>query len=428
MVRRDGDTESGDAEREGQRAEGTTTPPQFGVFLIRLPYRLPIPHGSTFLLELPGDLGPDWGFHTSYVPKAGAQGLPIHLRIPFVSLKLWQHETTTIPGLHVVDVLGAVLRGILPPETLSRPEDVSPDPISSIQNYETVVEAITQLPAQSGGESAAFDRCLVAINRLVLAYSYVQKDPMVHPLSVRQLDPWAILIRRSINAPTGGRPIVYATGGLNFETVRPPLSAEDTGPIAEYLSLIARGHPLTPTSQFVLERARAQARGDHAATVIWSGIWMEVVLNTILRLMLAEEGRSSEIDDVFRRKGGLRGRLEREFPPRLGGVWQTREGSASVTRWWLTCQTLRGRVVHAGYLPSEAEARAAALSSGALDAYVGDRLAAVRYRYPITAYTRLGLPGLARRGALSPRMRRVISEISPKLEEVWIASVPLRVS
>lgn len=146
-----------------------------------------------------------------------------------------------------------------------------------------------------------------------------------------------------------------------------------------------------------------------------------MLLNTYLRMLILEDGKPDLLTKMFGATSGLRARLNSAYGPRLGGRWNTDDDKTPVGDWWQNAQIVRGRVMHAGYVPGAIEAGRARDAAVALDEYVGDRLAVARYRYPMTAYTRLGIPGLSRRGALSARFRRILTDIEPRLDEFWKA-------
>lgn len=58
------------------------------------------------------------------------------------------------------------------------------------------------------------------------------------------------------------------------------------------------------------------------------------------------------------------------------------------------------------------------------DAFTGDRLAAKRFAFPKTAYTRLGIPGFGHCGLLSKRAQALVKQIDPELDEFWRRATP----
>jgi hypothetical protein len=415
------------------KAESTAQPPNGGrpnvddrellVFLVRLPTPLPIAHGTIFSLQLPGDLGDKWNLIAGIAPAPGSAPLyGARMRAPFVSLKLWQYKRSSAVGDEMLPEIDAVLREILPVELQPRKEVAATlAGAFKVDHYSTIVEAVTQLPDSSNAVSEAFDRSLEAINRLVLAYSFVRRDPTVERVAREYIDPIVVYLRRPASSPPRSGPQVLMTGGVNMTYERPVVVAEQVQIIAHYLGLSARGHPLVSSAQFMLERSRAYLRGDYTSAVIWAAVTQEMVMNLYLRMLLVEEGNAAPDRQAHSTALGLKTRLNSQFAHRLGGRWNTNDETTAVGRWWRDCQRVRGRVVHAGYVPNRAEAKRASDTSTELDDYVGDLLAKARFRFPMTAYTRLGLPGLQRRGALSKRFGRVVQAVEPKLDQFWRA-------
>jgi len=54
-----------------------------------------------------------------------------------------------------------------------------------------------------------------------------------------------------------------------------------------------------------------------------------------------------------------------------------------------------------------------------LESFVKDRVASKRYQYPKTTLTLIGMQGLEKRGFVSGRMRRLISEVEPVMRTFW---------
>lgn len=141
-----------------------------------------------------------------------------------------------------------------------------------------------------------------------------------------------------------------------------------------------------------------------------------------LRGMLVEEGQAAEVDPMFSdARGGLRTRLRTQYSARLGGQWDLDALTEEIGHWMLTTQGLRHRVVHAGYVPDDSDLKEAGHGAELLGAFVSERLASRRYRFPRLALSVLGQAGLERRGLLSSRMSTLVDEVMPTLPAFWSA-------
>lgn len=154
-------------------------------------------------------------------------------------------------------VLGSILPDHLQPaktvqETLKTKK--------SLETYTTIVEAVTQLPSGAEAISEAFDRSIEAINRLILSYAFVRRDPTVARVTREQLDPYVFVLRRPAEGPPVSRPSLFMTGGLNVQFGKDLIEDDRLPLVGNYLSLLARGHPLVGSSLFILERSRADWR------------------------------------------------------------------------------------------------------------------------------------------------------------------------
>lgn len=292
-------------------------------FLWALPYRVPVHHLTTIPVVLDGDLGPSWDFIAS-VPSLVGEHLSTSLRIPRVSIRLWQRKSETPYGSTLMPALEvmAVLRG-----GGSAPEYSPP----AMDDYVTVVEAVTQLPSGADIDvnlSHAFNASLEAVNRVTRAYALSTSDPDAFPLRREILEPMCLYFLRSITGDDRGAGTLVLNNRLPSEL--PMLDDSAMERLVEFLKLLTVRNPLLPAMDFSLERNRAFAAGDYSVAVVMAATALEISLNVLLRLLLAEEGKTtSEIDELFASTPGLKTRIEAEYAPRLGGSWTVeREGLA----------------------------------------------------------------------------------------------------
>lgn len=297
-----------------------------------------------------------------------------------------------------------------------------------METYETVVEGLTQFargandPAERSVTDICFDRCLWAANRLVLGVANATKDPELHAYAVEELDPFALVASRPWDGGFDMEPILFAVNPNRIKFPRSALTDEEYDRARNYMALEALGQPLLEYTRLMRAARRAARIGDHAQAAILASVSGEVLLNLVLRAILVETGREGEIEAMFSDERGLfASRLRRDYGPLLGGQWRPDRPITPVGRWVAATQSVRNRVVHAGHEPTPFESSEAARGAEGLEAFVLQRLAERRYRYPKTALSVLAEPGLRRRNMWSGRMKALADELGPTLPDFWRA-------
>ncbi len=156
--------------------------------------------------------------------------------------------------------------------------------------------------------------------------------------------------------------------------------------------------------------------GDHRLAALLFGIAAESLFDELILHLMWEEGLTPE-DVAQNWIEGLDARVRQELPARLGGPWDvTRRNPIGV--WAQDVASLRHRVAHAAYTPTEEEARRSFDGVNALVTHLCDRLArpAMLKNYPRTALSLAGEGGLRRRTAYTKRMRELENDPS---EVLW---------
>lgn len=179
-----------------------------------------------------------------------------------------------------------------------------------------------------------------------------------------------------------------------------------------------RGNPLLLWRERFADARRAlHATGDPSAAVLFANTSCEVLLDTVLALLIWEEGfQAGHAPDpsgaapVFEQGKTMR-RVTRELPGRLGGSWTTDAGALGA--WNTNAYRLRHRIVHGGYAANMAEAQQALQAATGLQQFLWERLAIKRTIYPRSALMVLGAEGLQRRNLWSGRIRRFSDEVGP---------------
>lgn len=397
--------------------------PRFLTFIFGLPAQLPLPHGATVWQHLrPGEItDPKWDFET-HIPMGDEISVkPLPMRYPFVSIKVWQPKTKVHVDAGEAGLL-QVMHELWPPK--EEPDRSPPDISTSVDAYRTVIEAVTQA-AEADGEppapnlvAASFNRCLVAVNRVIDAYSVAFDDPELAHISASHLGMLAF---------AGSRPITsnqFDVGpAFYFLPYRPPatekeiIDQEGWNRTMTALAITAQGNPFIAGERFYHQAVRAMAQGDFGQVMVLIATAGEISLNSLLRSVVVEgdgADAAAAIFDPEDRRIGLAARLRREYEPRLGGGpnWNPDVTDGAIAKWWAAVEVVRGRVVHSGYQPAPQEAHDALIAAEELDRFIDDRLADRRFDYPITTLSKLGQQGLEKRGWWSRRMR----ELAPTLD------------
>lgn len=392
------------------------------VTIFRLPTQVPLPHGDSYAFELPGDLGDRWDIVAAISPLGGVTPLPTSLRLPFVSIRLWQVAGSSDPSRF--ESIQGVAASIFP--NYERFELPDLNRLGEIEPYETVIEAVTQFafraedPADQSLTSTCFDRCLTAVNLLADAVGVVRKDPALHPLVPEQLDLVNLVASRPIDGGFDVDPALLLTH-MGFPRHARMTSDPERDAVVSAVSVAFKGHPFLSYMRLKRAAERGLAAGDYAQTAIFASVSIEVVLNVLLRALLIERDESAaEVQARFvDERGGITARLRREYAPLIGGAWRLDDRNSPVGNWVSKAHGLRNRVVHGGYQPSRREVVDAIEAAAGLETFVMDRVGARRYEFPRTALSLLGQPSLARRGLWTGKMARIAHGVVSDLPDFW---------
>lgn len=174
----------------------------------------------------------------------------------------------------------------------------------------------------------------------------------------------------------------------------------------------ARENPLNLwRERYIGARRALYVTGDVANGVLLANTSCELLSDTVLALLMWEEGRDpAEVAGHFEEGKTLR-RLASELAPRLGGNWSTTSGP--VGDWYRRVYVLRHRIVHGGFAPSAAVAQDALHAATAVHGFMWERLAESRNEFPRSALMTLGREGLERRGLWAGQIKRFSEEVAP---------------
>lgn len=396
-----------------------------GCFVFALPDPLPFPE-STTIAEPVGD----------QPQSERAQDDPL------VILTFHQVTSSTGRTLGSYEAVAAVVARL---PYLRRPASPEPQPAEAVdfpQFPYTVVVAKTQMlsPDPHGQNCAesmadlrprqdAFNRCLRLLADLARAYRIASGAPYGLPSYERLggfVEFYTASARRVSLAPDGsarppqmdGDDLLRIAGPYNGPNLMllDHLNTPDivAGPLIEgdteqkfnhWMRVLRVGNPMFTWRERLVEADRAlNIHGEYAQGIVLAQTAAEVFLDTLIALLLWEEGADPEQTALLFDEGGLARRLKAELPPRLGGNWSL-DGNGAVATWFQKTAQLRNRVVHGGYQPARAEAFAAFKAVYPLETFAYDRLAQRRTQYPRTVLMTLAEQGLRRRGLWTGRIK-----------------------
>ena len=324
------------------------------------------------------------------------------------SLRFWR-ASSPVSDLTVIQQLFDIAQKAIP--RLAIPTEPAPTPP---QGDFTVVEVVVPLQDEDEPLSVAFDRGIRLVQGFQRAYHLVRRDPLT--LITRQRLPFAIPVAiRRVCANTDEWPrhldlMLVNTNVRPFSVV--DLSAEEQVRLREVLATGSEGRLFASYVDLVRHARNAFTfEGDTRASVLFAATAAEVLLDDLLAHLLWEEGtRPENAAPVF--DPSLVSRVRTQFHIRLGGSgWATDRAGALLT-WQTDIASVRHRVVHSGYVPSDQEARRAIESILALERFVADRLATNRAlgAFPRTAMALLGRDGLVKRGRWINKLERLADD------------------
>lgn len=425
------DSATTSSEDASQPASETDLRQQLVTFFIPLSRPLNIPHGSTFTFERSGETVEWLAGRASRPTGESTHAFLIDETQPpnFVSLKIWrpiQPQPWHIAPLDNALCVAHIVAGHKPDEEQAVPKPVLPDVAT------TVIEAVTPVLEAGEGQdqcplSAEFDRCLEEINVLIAAYFLASGDAHIERVSRQNLFPLIPWATRHIDGSYNGLRGIFFANAIQWAAARLTPVGDDLDEDAmERLGVVlSRAKQNDPFSNYH-EWARTAHRelrvnGDYAAAVVAAHTAGEILFDTILYMMAWEEGTPYEEAAEWFEKSGLTARLRSHYHSRLAGAWQPDDTRTVLGKWTDSVTKVRGRVVHAGYRPSEWEATVAVNLLGEIGHFVKDRLAEKCMKYKRTALLLLGQPGLERRGLYGGQIKKFVEEEAGN-EDPWIAA------
>jgi hypothetical protein len=396
-------------------------------FFFALPDPLPFPHHTIYSLYLEREIPElrEIAMHPTKEQPPLSEDFQGRL---FVSLRFWQLQAEMTEVEAELRAEETVMKAALPREVLGQAAETEGEIFNEAESkmpetYRTVVDAVTLLLADDADPvSDAFDRCLHELEGLVRAYRVAHKDLMPY-LTRERLSPVATFITRDLAAAEWDESPSALLLHMNIRGAMArgePLSDEEFEKLNVHREVASAGHPLFPYAERMLDARRLFHReGDTANAVIFIQLALEVFLDGILTLMLWEEGADPEEAGNTIFAEGFAKRVRTYYAERLGGTWDpNRRGP--VRSLLLELAPLRGRVVHASYVPSREETRRVFEVAEEVDDFAVGRLIARRNRFMRTVLLSLGQPGLEKRGLWAGQIRAFAERA--REEPDWLVS------
>lgn len=393
-------------------------------FLFQLPDQLPFPHKSTFTIQMDAlmlDRRWDRSDHLIIEDKVSPEAWSMGRA--WVSLRFWQ---PAVRRRWFVDPepVARVLQALVPP-TGDQTDAEMPD--TSHDTYVTVVEAVTQAAGAEGAASPnllseCFTRSLAAVNQVVDAYSVAHNDPQVTRVSSQHLGLFSWVLSRRLSNTEFDAMAVYLLPYVP-RVDKEPLDQTGMELLSVYIAADAAGQPFMAGERFYHQAIDAMQRGEYDSAVVLTATSGEVLLDTLLVCLLVESGEREQAEDAFAIQPGLKARVQRRYGPLLGGSWNPDSETTVVGKWWQNVESVRARILHGGYRASAQEAHEAVGIGQMLEEFVDERLGAKCTVYPRTVLSKLGVPGLEKRGRYSRKMRQLTAEFTLEASVAFWAEV-----
>jgi hypothetical protein len=264
----------------------------------------------------------------------------------------------------------------------------------------------------------AFHRCLVAFDLFLRGVAVATGDIRIRPISSHDLRPVVVVGARRRDRSWQ----LLSTMKMHPEAAPDPLLRSE-GPITEEqlngaLHAVQSGKPYMTTMLWRMRAQRAlRQEGDFSNAIISFQVAAESLLFDTYRMILVDDGMSStEITAELEGERSFRSLMTTTMPERLGGRWDVKAAGTPVGEYWLLLYRIRNAIVHTGYEPHGGEAEAAQEAYRGLYRHLEDRLRANPTKYPRTVYARLGEDGLRRRGVLSRRLKKFLTEVEAEAD------------
>lgn len=300
----------------------------------------------------------------------------------------------------------------------------------------TVIELFTVLiPSDQGciqrSLLEAFDRCVEELNVVEVSYTQTSKDLRYRRTTRFNCYPCIPYVTLNPFSGTWNEiDFIWLNDGLNLIPIeQDELTPEQVEEVILRTILQKKGSPLIRYVEWSYAANRAlENDADFATSLVNCHTAGEILFDSVLLMMVWEELNfltntnitPEVVAEWFIQRPSLESRIKALYHTRLSG-WNSKEGSDITLRWFVQVGRIRNRVIHAGYLPSELEARSASQTLNDVEKFIKKSLGddANRNRYPRTALMLLGIPGLERMNRYRGKIKRVAED---ETEPDWLYS------
>ncbi len=233
--------------------------------------------------------------------------------------------------------------------------------------------------------SEAIDRGLNHVNSIIQAYRHTTRDPDVYLQNIQNSAPLVVVM--AINT----KEWKIKNAGIvnlnsNFPYKKEIISDEKKLSEIERLDnlILNSNNPFMIVNDFQIDALRFHKQALFKEAIISCQTSVEVLLKTLLHHMMKNEGIvENKIESLLSEdRNGFMGLVKAEFHSRLGGKWDIEKPKTPVGNWYKNVYKIRGRVVHAGYVPTHVEADKALAASQEFINYVIGQLRKNKRKYP----------------------------------------------
>lgn len=193
--------------------------------------------------------------------------------------------------------------------------------------------------------------------------------------------------------------------------------------VSEWVRHITAGLPQVLAREYLLDSKRLiNQEGQYGAAIAAAATSIEVLCTSLVSSILWEKCLQSAENDW---KSALTHAATREIfrerivrnaqvflQTHLGGNWSSDSSEWQIYR--RKVPSLRGRIVHAGFLPSRQEAEDALQTAMDAHTFVYSQLANKRNQFPRTCWLFIGREGLVRRKLFSGKIKHFYETIAPQ--------------
>lgn len=316
--------------------------------------------------------------------------------------------------------------GVMSSETLDQMKASDPPPSIGNTTAMSFVEMITLLPERGVPKdrlTAAMDLCIRRLVEVSRACHGTLSDTRVSALTFERLPfvAW-YSTRRAVPSHDwdgDGLGALLLPTLASKEGLPPRLSKDQSIWLQANLASLAQSNPVLVSVEHFAKAHTARNIGDRGQAVTHVAIAAETLFDALLALILFEEHQIDPESAVGPLGGWLTARVKAQFHPRLGGSWAL-TGDGPLAKWDRHIATLRNRVIHRGYTPTQRETHDAFLSFNELHEFLIKRLVEKRNDFRRAALLLVGTKRLREEGHYRGPFREAVEQKGER-EATWLS-------